>query len=295
MLGGKGKLLVVTIMATIDIIRSALGSILETYAEIMDKVNSGLRKLKLISQETFEDNLLTFDQMFATAQKLKTPLKEINKQSSETKENFGKAEKAIREFLEQLEKNAVISRKQFNDMMNTLDSADKSVKEFGLSFAKIKDGVLQQFKKDFESINNTVTKMATSSIKAFSRGLAEALVLGKDLNMTFKEIAQKLLVDIVAFTIQIVIQETIRNALKKDQVDSEAKITNELRSQTTELKRQAALKAVTSFFGGFAKGGAVLMDTLRPVFQMIGVAINGIIQTVKALPSGIRELGIVGF
>ena len=257
MLGGKGKLLVVTIMATIDIIRSALGSILETYANIMDKVNSGLRKLKLISQETFEDNLLTFDQMFTTAQKLKTPLKEINKQSSETKENFGKAEKAIREFLEQLEKNAVISRKQFNDMMNTLDSADKSVKEFGLSFAKIKDGVLQQFKKDFESINNTVTKMATSSIKAFSRGLAEALVLGKDLNMTFKEIAQKLLVDIVAFTIQIVIQETIRNALKKDQVDSEAKITNELRSQTTELKRQAALKAVTSFFGGFAKGGAV--------------------------------------
>jgi len=257
MLGGKGKLLVVTIMATIDIIRSALGSILETYANIMDKVNSGLRKLKLISQETFEDNLLTFDQMFATAQKLKTPLKVINQQSSETKENFGKAEKAIREFLKQLEKNAAISKKQFNDMMNTLDSADKSVKEFGLSFAKIKDGVLQQFKKDFESINNTVTKMATSSIKAFSRGLAEALVLGKDLNMTFKEIAQKLLVDIVAFTIQIVIQETIRNALKKDQVDSEAKITNELRSQTTELKRQAALKAVTSFFGGFAKGGAV--------------------------------------
>ena len=36
--------------------------------------------------------------------------------------------------------------------------------------------------------------------------------------MTFKEIAQKLLVDIVAFTIQIVIQETIRNALKKEQV-----------------------------------------------------------------------------
>lgn len=258
MLGGKGKLLVVTIMATIDIIRSALGSILETYANIMDKVNSGLRKLKLISQETFEDNLLTFDQMFATAQKLKTPLEVINKQSKDTKENFGQAEKAIREFLEQLEKNAIISRKQFNDMMNTLDSADKSVKEFGLSFAKIKDGVLQQFKKDFESINNTVTKMATSSIKAFSRGLAEALVLGKDLNMTFKEIAQKILVDIVAFTIQIVIQETIRNALKKEQVKDEGLIVASLQRQTSEMKKQLAIKAIGSFFGGgFAKGGAV--------------------------------------
>jgi hypothetical protein len=74
MLGGKGKLLVITIMATIDIIRSALGSLLETYANILDKINSGMRKLKLISQETFEANIMTFDQMFATAQKLKTPL-----------------------------------------------------------------------------------------------------------------------------------------------------------------------------------------------------------------------------
>ena len=232
---------------------------LETYANILDKINSGMRKLKLISQETFEANIMTFDQMFATAQKLKTPLEVINQQSGETKENFGQAEATIRKFLKSLEENAEISKKQFNEMMNALDSADKSAKEFGLSFAKIKDGVLQSFKKDFESLNNTITKMATSGIKAFSRGLAEALVLGKDLNMTFKEIAQKLLVDIVAFTIQIVIQETIRNALKKEQVDDEAKITNELRSQTTELKRQMALKAVGSFFGipMMANGGAV--------------------------------------
>ena len=257
MLGGKGKLLVITIMATIDIIRSALGSLLETYANILDKINSGMRKLKLISQETFEANIMTFDQMFATAQKLKTPLEVINQQSGETKENFGQAEATIRKFLKSLEENAKISKKQFNEMMNALDSADKSAKEFGLSFAKIKDGVLQSFKKDFESLNNTITKMATSGIKAFSRGLAEALVLGKDLNMTFKEIAQKLLVDIVAFTIQIVIQETIRNALKKEEVEDSKKITNELRSQTSEMKKQLALKAVTSFFGGFAKGGAV--------------------------------------
>jgi len=105
--------------------------------------------------------------------------------------------------------------------MNALDSADKSAEKFGLSFQKIKDGVLESFKKDFENLNNTLTKMATSGLKAFSRGLAEALVLGKNLNMTFKEIAQKLLVDIVAFTIQIVIQETIRNALKKEQVKDE--------------------------------------------------------------------------
>ena len=79
--------------------------------------------------------------------------------------------------------------------------------------------------------------------------------------MTMKEIAQKILVDIVAFTIQIVIQETIRNALKKDQVDNEKKITNELRSQTTEMKSQAFLSLFTGGSGGglpfMANGGAV--------------------------------------
>jgi len=65
--------------------------------------------------------------------------------------------------------------------------------------------------------------MVQGGIKAFSKGLAESIILGKDLNMTMKEIAQKLLVDMVAFTIQIVIQETIRNALNKEDLDTSKK------------------------------------------------------------------------
>ena len=103
--------------------------------------------------------------------------------------------------------------------------------------------------------------MAHSGIKAFSRGLAEALVLGKDLNMTFKELAQKILVDIVAFTIQIVIQETIRNALKKEQVKDEGLIVASLQRQTSEMKKQAVLSLFTGGSGGgfpfMANGGAV--------------------------------------
>ena len=97
--------------------------------------------------------------------------------------------------------------------------------------------------------------MATSGLKAFSRGLAESLVLGKKLNMTFREIAQKFLVDMLAFTIQIVIQETIRNALNKEDL-------NTTKNKTHELRKQLTLKSamgIGSFFGfsGFAQGGAV--------------------------------------
>jgi hypothetical protein len=257
MLGGKGKLLVGIIMASIDLIRSALGELSFAYASFIEGLNKGMRFLKLISEETFKANLKTIEEFRQAGERLQTPLKKVNEESKETAENFGKAESAIRKFLKNLEENAKISKKQFKDMMNALDSADKSAKEFGVSLAKIKDNILESFKKDFESINTTIGKMAQNSIKAFSRGLAEALVLGKDLNMTFKEIAQKILVDIVAFTIQIVIQETIRSALKKEQVKDEGLIVASLKRQTSEMKKQLALKAVTSFFGGFAKGGAV--------------------------------------
>ena len=42
-------------------------------------------------------------------------------------------------------------------------------------------------------------------------------------------------------------------------------------------------------------GSAALIDTLAPVFRIIFNGINGLIEIVKALPPGIRELGIVGF
>ena len=216
MLGGKGKLLVVLIMSTIDIIRSALGTVLETYANLMDKVNAGMRTLKLISQETFEANLLTFDKMFATAQKLKTPLKAIKQTGEDSADSWGEAETAIRNFLTNLEINAKISKAQYNEMMSILEASKEEAEKMGVSLQKIRE-------------------------------------------TTLKEIAQRILVDVLAFTIQIVIQEAIRSAFKKDQVKSEEKVTHELKKQTKEIKKQAAIKAVGSFFGipMMNTGGAV--------------------------------------
>jgi len=176
-------------------------------------------------------------------------------------ESMGGMFKKANKFIELIDENIIASKKSMDELMKSATNFTKETEKAGISLEKIKENILEAFKKDFESINTTIGKMASSGIKAFSRGLAESLVLGKKLNMTFKEIAQKLLVDMVAFTIQIVIQETIRNALKKDQIDSEKQITNELRSQTTEMKRQAVLSLFTGGSGGgipfFANGGAV--------------------------------------
>ena len=172
-------------------------------------------------------------------------------------ESMGGMFKKANKFIELIDENIIASKKSMDALMKSATNFTKETEKVGINLQEIKENILAGFKKDFESINGTIGKMATNGIKAFSRGLAESLVLGKKLNMTFKEIAQKLLVDMVAFTIQIVIQETIRNALKKEQVTSEKIITNELRSQTTEMKRQALLSMFTGGFPGFAKGGAV--------------------------------------
>ncbi len=189
------------------------------------------------------------------------------------------------EFIKKIDENIIASKKSMEDLMKQATNFTKETEKTGINLQKIKDNILEAFKKDFESINTTIAKMAQSSIKAFSRSLAEAIVLGKDLNMSMKELAQKILIDMLAFTIQIVLQEAIRFALagkifkKKEEeknTNREIGILNSidygihltklqvikeqnkaLREQKEIQQKNAILTFASSFLGGFANGGAV--------------------------------------
>ncbi len=260
MLGRLGKGVVLVIGGVFDEIRSILGDLANAYAFLLEKITNGLAKTGMFKDKVANMRIVIED-FRKSADKLKIPFKILNEELSNTTKETDNFIGKMEEFLNGLEDKALLSKKQVEEILNKLKSSTEETKKFGLELGKVKENILTAFKKDFESINQTLGKMAQSGIKAFSRGLAEALVLGKDLNMTFKELAQKLFVDILAFTIQIIIQETIRNALKKEQVDSEAKITNELKSQTTEMKKQAVLSLFTGGFTGGnphrASGGSV--------------------------------------
>jgi hypothetical protein len=262
MLGGKGKALVILIGGFIDEIRSMMGSLLMDFAGFNQKILEIRKSLGLVSDENFVKILNQNNQLVGIATNLKKPINEYRKELEATSGGLDTTTKKLRAFLETLEAKALLSAKQVEEILNKLKGATEESKKVGLELGKVKENILTAFKKDFESINETLGKMAQSGIKAFSRGLAEALVLGKNLNMTFKEIAQKLLVDIVAFTIQLVIQETIRNALKKEEVDKE-------REKTKEMQKQLRIQGMMMLMGGnpmgflgftspgFAKGGAV--------------------------------------
>ena len=136
----------------------------------------------------------------------------------------------------------------------------------------LQEDVLQKLRmqNDQFSLSEETFNVINSLAGGFSRSLAEALVLGKSLNMSMKELAQSLLVEIIAKTIERItllgIEKLLSETLFKKEVDKE----NAIRKQNTALKRQIALQAtlnalgggggsfIGSFFGGFFdKGGAV--------------------------------------
>ena len=176
---------------------------------------------------------------------------------------LGPAFKSVNEFIKKIEENIILSKEQLAELQKQLKKVEESAKKTGISFEKIKDSLKNQIKKDLESINETIGKFILGGVKSFSRALAEAVVLGKELNKSFKELAQKLLVEALAFTIQLVIQKQIEKFLTDETTKKEGEKLNFMKSQTSELKKQFALKAVSSFLPGFAQGGAVAKG--RPI------------------------------
>ncbi len=199
---------------------------------------------------------------------------------------MGPAFRTINEFLKKIDQNIILSKQQMTELMKELGNVEKLAKETGISFQKIGDAIKLNIKKDLESVNETIGKFILKGVDNFSRALAEAVVLGKELKMTFKEIAQKLLVEILAFTIKLIIQTGIQRLLEGTIFDifkkqreqckdilgiKTADLTVEtlklamMKQQTKEMERQKKIKGTMMlmsgnplvFLGFMNKGGAV--------------------------------------
>ena len=133
----------------------------------------------------------------------------------------------------------------------------------------IQGQVLEKIKEQNEqfSMSSEIFNTITSLTSKVSRSIAEAVVLGKSLNMSFKELAQNLLVDVLAKMIERIMLLTIEKFLiekifkqDKDKLAMEKNITKEKQKQVV---LQAMLMAMGGGGGGgsgiklFASGGAV--------------------------------------
>ena len=268
MLGGKGKLLVLVIGAVIDKIRALLGKALEEFAEFNFKIAEIRKTLRLISDENFNKILQQTNQLLGKATNLQKPIKDFRTEVENTNGGLDGTIGKIEKFLNTLEAKALLSKKQIEEILSKLKGSTDETDKTALNFTRIADTVKNQIKKDLESVNETIGKFILGGVKSFSRALAESVVLGKQLNMTLKELAQKLLVDILAFTIQLIIQKQIEVILADISLKKEEDKLKVIREQGRELRKNTGLGIVNaglSFFGipGFASGGAVSKG--RPV------------------------------
>ena len=205
-----------------------MGRILET----QNKINTSLSKQKEV--------LVDVDKVRKAIQKAKDKEDKL--------EVFILSEKNKRrlEFNELINK-GVEKHKEQNDILR---SVGEKLREHNASF----------------SITDTIFESITSATSSFSRTLAEALVLGKSINKSFKELAQGLLVDIVAKMIErialLTIEKFIIDKIFKQDTDKLKMEKNITKEKQKQVMLQALLMAMGGGSGGggfklFASGGAV--------------------------------------
>ena len=158
-------------------------------------------------------------------------------------------------------------KKAVDELKASLPLLSEETKKYYETFEGALTGQLQQslyeMEQRFTNIRSILATTIADGIAPLSRGLAEAIVLGKSLGDTFRLFVQNAIVSAVAGLIQYFLTKTLILVLEKlfpnlikNQIDLEEEKLNVLKKQTRELQKQFALRAIMSFFGGgFAEGG----------------------------------------
>jgi len=150
-----------------------------------------------------------------------------------------------------------------------IEKGKKVIKEVNFDLVKQKtlfEKIVEEVKKLNEGfkIEKEIVGQVKSVTQGISKSIAESVVLGKELSVTFKQLAQQILINIISKTIERIALLGIEKILLGDIVKKEAEKDNLIRKQNTNLKRQIALNAMTGGGGSFlsglfgkASGGAV--------------------------------------
>ena len=134
-------------------------------------------------------------------------------------------------------------------------------------FRELNKGSLEEFKKKIENIRETIAEAINEGISKVSNSMGRAVVMGEKLGDSLKKIAQEFMVRLVSMAIEITLRLAIELVMQKAkemilarQVKKEQEKTNELKRQTSEMKKQAVLSFFSGGSGGIpfmANGGAV--------------------------------------
>ena len=246
--------------------------------KIMGEANSIVEKEAIAMTEVFEIQGLTLDLLDQEKKKIENHIQliklksvnqfELNRHIEKTTKEVEK-QKTQRRFIKNafeadldLVKRLEKAEKQRTDRLigssrNIFDEQQK-IANLGKTELSTRDKIVKKIQdqnKEFD-ISNEIFGSINDGVKKFSRGIAETLVLGKSLNMTFKEFAQNLLVEIISKTIERIALLGIEKLLSETLFKKEAEKENEIRKQNTALQKQIALQLFLNAIGGGGGGGS---------------------------------------
>jgi len=174
---------------------------------------------------------------------------------------------------------AIFERMKKEIELNTIEVAEmkKKVEEANIEAEKLKRNI-SPFRKEIEKLNEDSLKKLTNlskqafeifemGVKGLSKGIAESIVLGKDLGNTFKNIADQILIKLIGALVEVAIKIGVQIALENTTIVAlltklgiEKQITAEKKKQNSETKSGNIHQLVDiglSFLGGNAQGGAL--------------------------------------
>ena len=209
MLGGKGKALVLIIGSVINDVRSMLGDLLEDFTNFNQKILEIRKTLGLVSEEDFVKILNQNNKLIGIATNLKKPYQQLNKETALFENNMGAVEKTMSDFLNGLEEKAIINKQELEKIFKELEKAKNSAGDLKdtfvgmeISLNKINEVLLTKANDSFKKINETIAQGILKGISSVSQGIAESIVLGKKLSDTFREMAQRILINVIARLIE---------------------------------------------------------------------------------------------
>ncbi len=110
------------------------------------------------------------------------------------------------------------------------------------------------------SISKELVASINKGVQGVSRAFAETLVLGKKLNTSLKELAQSILIEVIAKTTERLLLLKVEQVLEQISIIQQEKKLKILREQGKELRKNTGLGFVNtalSFLPTFASGGAI--------------------------------------
>ena len=255
-LSGVGLALVASSVAAATATFFALGKAID---DVEDKINKNLEANKKAYDPTM---------LIPQIHSQKEITKELKKQEKIHFNIFESNRKLVDAVKDSEEKslNRIIGANR--NIFDEQQKIEKSVK----GQATVQEEVIEKLRRQNNefSLSSEILSTINSFTSKVSRSIAEAVVLGKSLNMSFKELAQNLLVDVLAKMIERIMLLTIEKLIVEKIFKQDNSRLSTEKNITKEKKKQVVLQAMlmamgagggggggSAISGGFAQGGAV--------------------------------------